>query len=124
MADFFHESLQDAMAIGGRSSALRPLLWVLAIVMGAVVAASEMDIPVYATGILLSLLCITVTFMLCACGFLLVTNPDGLRTVHFKLYPMAVEKSLVGDNRRGLLPPGEAQKVLEETAVGREGKPL
>lgn len=94
-----------ANASGARSTALHALQWVIGLFLSAlallVFGGAQ---PWLLISVGLALLVVLAVF-LGAYLYLLLRNPDALRSEHFSLSKMAIEKGLVGDNVQGLIDP-------------------
>lgn len=94
-----------ANARGARSTALHALQWVIGLLLSALALLVFGNAPAWlliGVGIALSLVLL---IFLGAYLFLLLRNPDALRSEHFFLSKMAIEKGLIGDDVAGLIDP-------------------
>lgn len=116
----------SATGAATRSSVLAPMYLPLLIVAVVAAGASQLHAPpevitvlVAAVGLLA--LAIVVGFLVCV-----FRNPDALRSEHFSLRKLAVERQLVGDDRSGLrdlLAESPERRTPQLGAGGREDEP-
>lgn len=93
--------LQRASAEGSRSTALKPLGWLLAILVPATLVSFYLKLPpiVGISGIVASALALMV--YLGSYIYLLMANPDALRSERYSLKKMELEKGIYGDSLTG-----------------------
>lgn len=96
--------LQQASASGARTTVLHPLSWLVGILTSGCVIASIFDTPYWVPMMLGGLLCLSVFAFLMAYFFFSVKDPDALRSERYTLSKMALEKNLIGDSEKGLMP--------------------
>jgi hypothetical protein len=89
---------QHSAARASRSTALNPLLWVLATLMAALVGLVAFRADTWLVVGVFSLLAASLLATLIAYGCLAWKNPDALRSEKYTLTKMALEKSMKGDN--------------------------
>src|SRR5688572_24932875 len=112
MQTFFSQ----ASAKGARSTALHALQWALGMLLASVTACLWVGAPIWLLVTVLGGAGLVLLVFLGAYVFLLLRNPDALRSENFSLSKMAIEKGLVGDSTYGLGDPdrvtGKALKAL------------
>jgi len=82
---------------------MTPLLALVGLlVVALVVLVPVKGCPPWVLGALFVLVVLTVLCFLGAYGYLVVRNPDALRTEKFHLRKLAIEKNLIGDSLTGL----------------------
>lgn len=99
---FMHSFFSEASAKGARSTALHALQWVIGMVLVAMTLMHFAGAPFW---LLVTLILILGVFLLVFLGayiYLLIRNPDALRSEQFTLSKIALEKGLVGDSVHGL----------------------
>jgi hypothetical protein len=101
MQSFFSQ----ASARGARSTALHALQWAIGLFLSAIALLVFGNAPPWLLVGVASALCVVLVVFLGAFVYLLFRNPDALRSEHFSLSKMAIEKGLVGDNINGLIDP-------------------
>lgn len=95
--------LSRSDAKGTRSTALHSLQWALGLLLASLPPSLLANAPDW---LLVTLLCSIAIVLLVYIGafvFLLIRNPDALRSEQFTLSKMALEKGLVGDNVTGVI---------------------
>lgn len=117
MTQILKDLLQEATAKGTRSSALQPLLWLVALLCFAFMGLAKLGAPeplMWAVVVLLSvvIIAIVVAFLV-----LLVKNPDALRSERYTMYKMALERGIFGDSSSGLLKNDEVNNLPDNTNI-------
>lgn len=116
--ELFTTLLQQATRRGGRSTALYPLGWALAILASSLIAGVYAHGPAWLI-VALSVGCgVLLVAYLGAYFFFMIRDPDALRSEHYALSKMQIEKSQIGDTSRGFSvnePFNAVQAVLPET---------
>lgn len=109
---------------GGRSTALHSMQWMLGLSLTGLVFALREDAPNWLIVTLVCFVGLAVAVYLGAYLYLLIRNPDALRSERFTLEKMAIEKGVVGDHLVGTADPDQAKNVrrLAEGAVGIGGE--
>ena len=103
---------------GVRSTILRPLAWMMGILLSATVIVVVLQSPFWFQIILsiflvLSILLYLFTYILC-----LFTDKDALRSENFTISKLAIEKGIIGDNITGILRLSkEEAKLIEEKSL-------
>lgn len=111
MADFTQlvSLLREQMnATLSRSDALKPLAWLIALLLAAIALSSWVRAPEW---LLISesvMLVCSVLLYLGAYIFCLITDPDALRSEKYSLQKLALEQHLIGDSTTGLFRADEA----------------
>lgn len=90
-------------ARGARSTALHALQWTLGIVLTGITASLLSGAPTWLSIAMTVFAGLVLTVFLFAYVFLLLTNPDALRSEQYFLSKLAIEKGLVGDSNVGLV---------------------
>jgi hypothetical protein len=94
---------QHATDIGqSRSSVVNPLQWACAIVGSVLLLAVASHAPTWLVIMLAAIFCATFVLFTSVYVFFMLKNPDALRSEHYSLSKMAMEKGLVGDSISGL----------------------
>lgn len=119
----FKYLLQHANADGSRSTAMNPLIWLVAAVLAALLTAANLEVqPTWIVPLLAGLTVVGVLAFLCAYFILLNKNPDALRSERFTLSKMAIESGLIGDSSKGFTA-GAAKPVEANTVlIGSPGE--
>ena len=107
---------------GGRSTALYSMQWMLGLSLTGLVFAIRESA---AGWLLVTLVCFVGLAVVVYVGgyiYLLIRNPDALRSERFTLEKMAIEKGVVGDHLVGIIDPDKAKDLrrLAPGAAGRE----
>lgn len=126
VSDKFYTLLTQSGGRGAKSTALNPLQWVIGILVGVLPTLVLAKAPEW---MLISDCCVVGCLLLLfgvAYFILLVKNVDALRSEHYTLSKMAMERGLVGDSDSGFVKPVGLRKELTEDAPGvvREAKDI
>ena len=95
--------LDQATAQGSRSTVLRPLAWIIAICVGAVLGAVEFKAPpwivdLFGLSVGVAVTLYFVTYLYC----LFTKKEDLLRSETYSIQKLAIEKGFVGDSLAGI----------------------
>jgi hypothetical protein len=96
--------LQQANIGQSRSSVLNPLQWTLVILVFGVGVCLLFNAPLWLVILFAIMLALVLILLLVAYVYFARVNPDSLRSEHFSLSKLAIEKGLVGDSLAGLRP--------------------
>jgi hypothetical protein len=99
--ELFRSLLQQATAEASRSTALKPLGWLVAMLLTSTLASFYYELPF---GLGLTLLIISVVAILIYLGaylYLLRFDRDALRSEKYSLQKIALEKGVFGDSITG-----------------------
>lgn len=115
--------LEKATVEGSRTTVLKPLAWLIAILVGATMGAFSTPTPNW-IGVAFAILIIVLTLLYTlAYGYCLFTDKDALRSETYSIQKLAIEKGYVGDNVMGRLIPAQPiagrieQKAVDESGV-------
>lgn len=114
-------SMVGSMASGKRSSVLRPLQWLIGLLiagLGVVLGLEGRDALVVLFGVLLSIAFLA--FLVAYFAFAW-KDPDALRSESYSLNKMAIERGMVGDSETPLsLDPATSAPALSEQLTRTE----
>lgn len=96
--------LQQANIGQSRSSVLNPLQWMLVILVFGIAVCLLCHAPLWLVILFAVMLALLFVLSLVAFVYFARVNPDSLRSEHFSLSKLAIEKGLVGDSLAGLQP--------------------
>jgi len=103
MLEVFKSLLEQSTVRGSRSSALKSVQWILGISVSGLIGALQVGAPTW----LLISFCVpiglTLALFLFTFLYLLFKNPDALRSEHYELSKIALEKGYIGDDITGLI---------------------
>src|SRR5262245_17599528 len=110
---------EQAFARHSRSTVMNPLAWLIAVLFAGLSAALLSHGPSWLLIILVCFLSISIIIFLVLYVRFSFKSPDLLRSEHFYLTKMAIEKSARGDNLTGLIDPNvdTGAKLLEAAAI-------
>ena len=114
--------LEKATVEGTRTTVLKPLAWLIALLVGATIGAFSTPTPNW-IGVAFAILVIALTLLYTlAYGYCLFTDKDALRSETYSIQKLAIEKGYVGDNIMGsLMPTQPIAGTLEQKAVDASG---
>jgi hypothetical protein len=122
----FYTLMQRAMAGGARSTVLKSLGWLIALLTSATIAAFHYETPVW-VGVMFALGAgAAILLCLVAYVYFALKDPDALRSERYYIQKLALQKGFVGDDITGYirladrpqvsqLPGSPDEKALEDT---------
>ena len=111
MPNLLHSFFSEASAKGARSTALHALQWGMAMLLISISIMAMADAPSWILIAISSAFGLVLVTFIGAYIFLLIKNPDALRSERFTLSKMAIERGLIGDSLSGLT----EEEVVEDT---------
>jgi hypothetical protein len=117
----FNSLLQQAASSGSRSTVLRPLAWLLGLLIAGTVSGIEVKAPDWLLISLLIMTVSTVTLYLGSYIYCLFSDRDALRSETYSIQKLAIQKGIVGDSTVGILEGGRAFE-LSNSAPGDESE--
>jgi hypothetical protein len=118
-----------AESYSSRSTALKPLLWLDGLLLAATTASSRLPSTGVTSVIQIgcaAMAAVSVLVTILAYAWFMFKNPDYLRSEHFTLRKIAMEKGVFGDDLQGIvqIKSGRAlAEPLSPTAIGHEERP-
>ena len=121
---FIRALLQQASAEGSRSTALKPLGWLVGILCAATTALFSLLNPLQ-LWVAIAFVALTAVAVLGYLGvyfYLMIKDRDALRSERYSIQKLAIEKSIVGDNLSGTLQIDEIEtpNLLTEASAEEE----
>ena len=111
MSSFLHSFFSEASAKGAKSTALQSLHWGIGMLLTSIPIMAWVDAPSWILIAISSAFGLVLVTFIGAYIFLLIKNPDALRSESYTLSKMAIERGLIGDSLSGL----REEEVLEDT---------
>lgn len=99
--------LQQATAYGSRSTALKPIGWMMPILVTATLGAFYINAPIWVGVMFIIFTSSTMILYLIAYIYFMFKDRDALRSETYSLRKMAIEKGMYGDDFYGLINPQE-----------------
>ena len=96
--------LEQATAQGTRATVLKPLGWMMALLVSATLASFLNPTPSWVSVLFAVFAGLTMALYLFAYIFCLLTEKDALRSETFSIQKLAIEKGVFGDSVIGRLP--------------------
>jgi membrane protein implicated in regulation of membrane protease activity len=103
MAEQIWGALSQALSSGSRSTVLKPLGWLVALTMAGSIGAFASVAPFWFSLILALFLFASIALYIASYCYFAVRDPDSLRSEHFSIQKLAIQKGFIGDDRAGLL---------------------
>ena len=117
--------LQQASEQGSRSTVLKPLNWLLGLLIAATIIALYYRLPEW-IGVLLAVsVMVVLGLFLFAYVYCLFKDRDALRSETYSIQKLAIEKGFVGDNIQGVVElrePGVVRQLAESSESSSEDK--
>lgn len=109
---FIKALLSQSDASGSRSTILKPLIWLIGVLLGVFLTLifAEADLWLHIIIILLIVAAIGLYFYVYY--YCLRHNPDALRSESFTIQKLQIEKGIFGDSNTGYLPYEQNQTSL------------
>ncbi len=101
MPEILYRLLREHAASGKRSTAMQPLLWLIALLCAACIGAARVNAPFWLTALIGTAVAASVGVALCAYVFFMIKDPDALRNESFVIRKMEIERGIVGDDIAG-----------------------
>lgn len=121
MTQILKHFFEGSSAKGARSTALHSLQWGLGLLLTGIPVAVYVDSPTWLIVVLSALLVILFTTYIGSYLYLLFKDRDALRSEHFTLSKMAIERGLMGDSMTGLIEEGDrVNKLIDKKVVNDE----
>lgn len=112
--------LAQATIKGVRTTILRPIAWMIAILLSAILITVFLQSPVWLQVMLAIFLCFTMLLYLFSYLFCLFTDKDALRSEKYSISKLAIEKGLYGDNVSGTIKmPTSIAGAIEDYTTSR-----
>lgn len=111
--------LSHSDASGSRSTILKPLTWLLGIILATLLAAFRFSVPAWFCYLLAGIAILAVLLFFFAYVFCLFKDRDALRSESFSLRKMEIEKGLYGDSDMGLVQRSN-REIKEERLLNSE----
>lgn len=111
--EVIHQLFQKSDASGSKSTILKPLTWLISVLISAEIVLSYSKantIILIFIAVLISLVFIVFMFAFIFCLF---KNPDALRSETFSIQKMAIEKGVFGDSNSGMFLSNEQSDLLK-----------
>ena len=95
--------LQQASAKETKATVLKPLGWMIGILIAAIIGSASFMGPKWVVIMFSIFAGVTMALYLFAYLFCLFTDKDALRSETYSIQKLAIEKGFIGDNATGLL---------------------
>lgn len=98
----FRSLFQQASAEGSRSTVLKPLGWLIALCLAAILGSSWIEADAWIKKMLAVFLGLAILVYLGAYLYCLIFDRDALRSETYTIQKLAIEKGFVGDSNSGI----------------------
>lgn len=116
---FLHQATEQ----GSRSTVLKPLGWMMSLLLAATISAFYFQAPLW-VGVLFAVFSgITMALYLFTYLYCLFKDRDALRSETYSIQKLAIEKGFVGDNMQGVIDlhePEVSQRLSESSSPGEK----
>lgn len=117
--NFIRELFSHSDASGSRSTILKPLTWLLGILLATLLAAFRLGAQAWFCYLLGGIILLAVLLFFFAYVFCLFKDRDALRSESFSLRKMEIEKGLYGDSDLGLIQ-RSSREIKEDRLLNSE----
>lgn len=104
--------LRHASSKGSRSTVLKPLGWLIPMLLSSMLISFYIGSPSWVSVLLVVFNILTVALYFFTYMFCLFKDRDALRSEKFSIQKMAIEKGYLGDDSTGLLNPSKNIDLL------------
>ncbi|MBY7853068.1 hypothetical protein KW429_05075 [Vibrio fluvialis] len=104
--NMFNALAQKSSSSGSRSNTLKPLSWLLGILISGIVSILYFPNKIVPLWILICFMCFIAIAFILFCGayvYFMVKDPDALRSEKFNIEKMAIQHGMLGDSNSGIL---------------------
>jgi hypothetical protein len=125
MTDYLRSLFQRADIGQSRSAITNQLQWAIVILLCGIVISWRAGIPLWVLTMEGLFLGILLLLFVCVYIYFAITNPDALRSEHYSLSKMAIERGLVGDSVSGLIDENDTKStalVIDQRNVKDSGR--
>jgi|GEM_PF-2842538 hypothetical protein len=127
MPDQFTQLVQEALQRNTKSTVLKPLGWLIGLLLTATIFASRFGLDKWLVVMLAVLDCIAVIIFFVAYIYFGCKDPDLLRSEKFSIQKMAIQHGLIGDDLSGFFKIPKAGNVtligdVKTDEKNKEGK--
>jgi len=95
--------LQQASIQGSKSTILKPMNWILSIIISAIIATFYFPIPNWVSITFIVIFIILIIAYLIIYFYCLFNDRDALRSETYNVQKLAIEKGIIGDSATGIL---------------------
>jgi hypothetical protein len=126
LPDQLLQSIQQAWQRNAKSTVLKSLGWLIALLLPSTIAASHYGTDKWLVVMLAILVCISILVYIGAYVFFTIKNPDLLRSEKFGIQKMAIQHGLVGDDLSGFFKVGRIAGIplIEEKSSDDKTKEI
>jgi predicted membrane channel-forming protein YqfA (hemolysin III family) len=124
MADQITEILQKALLQNAKSTVLKSLAWLVALLSSATIFASRFGMDKWLVVLLASLDCLAVIVYIAGFIFFALKDPEQLRSEKYSIQKLAIERGYIGDNITGYHRITDVSDVplIPDSKSGEKGK--
>lgn len=101
--NFLKEIMVKSDNSGEKSTILKPLTWLISILMGGIIALFYIKAENWIIIAFFCIICLIILLFVFSYLFCLYKDKDALRSEKFYIQKMAIEKGFYGDNVTGLI---------------------
>ena len=101
--NLIRQLLQTSDASGSKSTILKPLTWLLSILIGGICALLYAKAPDWILILLSVTFALTIILLFGAYVYCLINDKDALRSETYSIQKMAIERGVIGDSSTGYI---------------------
>lgn len=120
--NFIKSLLSHSDASGSRSTILKPLNWLLTILLGFAITSYHLRLPKCFTYILVGIFILTILIFFFTYLYCLFNDRDALRSETFSLRKMEIEKGFFGDSDSGIIERNSIESKKEYLLNSRDSE--
>lgn len=124
MADQFLQTLQQALQRNAKSTVLKSLGWLIALLLPATILASRYGMDKWLVVMFAVLDCLAILVYIAAYIFFALKDPEQLRSEKYSIQKMAIQHGFIGDDISGFFKVSKIGNVpvLEDSKGNQKGK--
>ena len=114
--NIIRELLEKSDASGSKSTILKPLTWLLSVLIAGLLFLFKLNAPFWAYVFFSIIISVIIALFLFAYLYCLFKDRDSLRSEKFSIQKMAIEKGMYGDNLTGLHFTNDNRQITDKNA--------
>jgi hypothetical protein len=124
MADQFLQTLQQALQRNAKSTVLKSLGWLIALLLPATIFASRYGTDKWLVVMFAVLDCLAILVYIAAYIFFALKDPEQLRSEKYSIQKMAIQHGIIGDDISGFIKITKVGGVplLDNSSTDEKGK--
>ncbi|MBS1509835.1 MAG: hypothetical protein JST86_03290 [Bacteroidetes bacterium] len=120
--NLIRELLHRSDSSGSKSTILKPLTWLVSILIGGVILLQKVNTPAWLTVFFCIIVSLAVLIFFFAYIFCLFKDRDALRSEKYSIQKMAIEKGIYGDNITGIHEPDNSKLLSDPKNLSNQSE--